>query len=193
MKKRANRNWIVQMKQKHFTTYMLKQLDLVFRKMIWNVIRMEVLYLQSGFVLKKDIDWPNVFKMKIDNVSQDHWLELVWSFILYWCGPRISAQCIPTWWRNCFLNCFFFYLFGENLIFRKKKTWNLICRTPIKAQFILHELVSQISLFWNYEKKNHSYLRKKKGRKLKQKKKVYAWQWASLRWRLRFMIFGKYV
>ena len=28
----------------------------------------------------------------------------------------------------------------------------LICRTPIKAQFILHELVSQISLFQNYEK-----------------------------------------
>ena len=31
---------------------------------------------------------------------------------------------------------------------------NLICRAPTKAQFILHELVSQISLFWNYEKKN---------------------------------------
>ena len=29
---------------------------------------------------------------------------------------------------------------------------NLICRAPTKAQFILHELVSQISLFWNYEK-----------------------------------------
>ena len=28
----------------------------------------------------------------------------------------------------------------------------LICRTPTKAQFILHELVSQISLFQNYEK-----------------------------------------
>ena len=113
MKKRANRNWIVQMKQKHFTTYMLKRSDLVFRKMIWNVIRMEVLYLQSGFVLKKDIDWPNVFKMKIDNVSQDHWLELVWSFILYWCGPCISAQCMAK------LVFFFFHLFGKNLIFRK--------------------------------------------------------------------------
>ena len=29
---------------------------------------------------------------------------------------------------------------------------NLICRASTKAQFILHELVSQISLFWNYEK-----------------------------------------
>ena len=29
---------------------------------------------------------------------------------------------------------------------------NLICRALTKAQFILHELVSQISLFWNYEK-----------------------------------------
>ena len=29
---------------------------------------------------------------------------------------------------------------------------NLICRVPTKAQFILYELVSQISLFWNYEK-----------------------------------------
>ena len=31
----------------------------------------------------------------------------------------------------------------------------LICGAPTKAQFILHELVSQIPLFWNYEKKNH--------------------------------------
>ena len=31
----------------------------------------------------------------------------------------------------------------------------LMCRTPTKAKFILHELVSQIPLFWNYEKKNH--------------------------------------
>ena len=29
---------------------------------------------------------------------------------------------------------------------------NLICKAPTKAQFILYELVSQISLFWNYEK-----------------------------------------
>ena len=29
---------------------------------------------------------------------------------------------------------------------------NLICRALTKTQFILHELVSQISLFWNYEK-----------------------------------------
>ena len=28
---------------------------------------------------------------------------------------------------------------------------NLICRAPTKAQFILHELVSQISLFGNCE------------------------------------------
>ena len=30
---------------------------------------------------------------------------------------------------------------------------NLICKAPTKAQFILYELVSQISLFQNYEKK----------------------------------------
>ena len=29
---------------------------------------------------------------------------------------------------------------------------NLICRYPTKAQLILHELVSQIPLLWNYEK-----------------------------------------
>ena len=28
----------------------------------------------------------------------------------------------------------------------------LICRAPTKAQLILHELVSQFPLFWNYEK-----------------------------------------
>ena len=28
---------------------------------------------------------------------------------------------------------------------------NLICRASTKAQFILHELVSQIPLLWNYE------------------------------------------
>ena len=33
---------------------------------------------------------------------------------------------------------------------------NLICRAPT-AQFILHELISQISLFWNYEKFIHAY------------------------------------
>ena len=33
----------------------------------------------------------------------------------------------------------------------------LICRAPTKAQFILHELISQIPLFWNYEKFIHAY------------------------------------
>ena len=36
---------------------------------------------------------------------------------------------------------------------------NLICGTPTKAQFILHELVSQISLFWNYEKFIFAYVK----------------------------------
>ena len=35
----------------------------------------------------------------------------------------------------------------------------LICRAPTKAQFILHELVSQISLVWNYEKIILTYLK----------------------------------
>ena len=34
---------------------------------------------------------------------------------------------------------------------------NLIGRTPTKAQFVLHELISQIPLFWNYEKFIHAY------------------------------------
>ena len=36
---------------------------------------------------------------------------------------------------------------------------NLICRYPTKAQLILHELVSQIPLFWNYENHIHAYLK----------------------------------
>ena len=31
------------------------------------------------------------------------------------------------------------------------------CWASTKAQFILHELVSQIPLFWNYEKFIHAY------------------------------------
>ena len=35
----------------------------------------------------------------------------------------------------------------------------LICRTPTKAQFILHELVLQILLFRNYEKIIFAYVK----------------------------------
>ena len=35
----------------------------------------------------------------------------------------------------------------------------LICRAPTKAQFILHEVVSTISLFRNYEKFILAYLK----------------------------------
>ena len=41
----------------------------------------------------------------------------------------------------------------------------LICRAPTKAQFILHELVSQIPLFWNYEKLILAYLKKQEKQK----------------------------
>ena len=33
---------------------------------------------------------------------------------------------------------------------------------PTKAQFILYELVSQIPLFWNYEKFNLAYVKSRK-------------------------------
>ena len=33
----------------------------------------------------------------------------------------------------------------------------LICRGPTKAQLILHELISQIPLSWNYENCLHAY------------------------------------
>ena len=42
----------------------------------------------------------------------------------------------------------------------------LICRAPTKTQFILHELVSQISLFWNYKKIIHAYLKSREKEKL---------------------------
>ena len=42
----------------------------------------------------------------------------------------------------------------------------LICGAPIKAQFILHELVSQIPLFWNCEKFILAYLKIKRNRKI---------------------------
>ena len=34
----------------------------------------------------------------------------------------------------------------------------LICRVLTKAQLILHELIPQIPLFWNYENHIHAYL-----------------------------------
>ena len=37
----------------------------------------------------------------------------------------------------------------------------LICKAPTKAQFILHELVSQILLFQNYEKFIIAYVKSK--------------------------------
>ena len=43
---------------------------------------------------------------------------------------------------------------------------NLICRAPTKTQFILHELVPQIPLFWNYENQIHVYLKIKENKKL---------------------------
>ena len=37
----------------------------------------------------------------------------------------------------------------------------LICRAPTKTQLILHELIPQIPLFWNYENHIHAYLKSK--------------------------------
>ena len=43
----------------------------------------------------------------------------------------------------------------------------LICRVLTKAQLILHELIPQIPLFWNYENHIHAYLKsRKKNRKI---------------------------
>ena len=36
-----------------------------------------------------------------------------------------------------------------------------ICGVPTKAHYILHELVSQIPLFWNYENSIHAYIKSK--------------------------------
>ena len=41
-----------------------------------------------------------------------------------------------------------------------------MCRAPTKAQFILHELVSQIPLFWNCEKFILTYLKIKRNKKI---------------------------
>ena len=50
----------------------------------------------------------------------------------------------------------------------------LICRAPTKAQFILHELVPQISLFSNYEKKIiHTYLNQGKWKIILKSKKIW--------------------
>ena len=40
-----------------------------------------------------------------------------------------------------------------------KKKKKLICGAPTKTQLILHELISQIPLFWNYEKFILAYLK----------------------------------
>ena len=37
----------------------------------------------------------------------------------------------------------------------------LICKILTKAQLILHELIPQIPLFWNYENHIHAYLKSK--------------------------------
>ena len=42
----------------------------------------------------------------------------------------------------------------------------LIYRAPTKVKFILHELVSQIPLVWNYENQIHAYLKIKENKKL---------------------------
>ena len=42
----------------------------------------------------------------------------------------------------------------------------LICRALTKAQFILHELVTQILLFWNYENHIHVYLKSRETKEI---------------------------
>ena len=42
----------------------------------------------------------------------------------------------------------------------------LIRRAPTKAQFILHELIPQISLFWNYENHIHAYLKSRETKEI---------------------------
>ena len=39
------------------------------------------------------------------------------------------------------------------------QSWNLICGAPTKAHSILHELVPQIPLFWNYENSIRAYIK----------------------------------
>ena len=64
-------------------------------------------------------------------------------------------------------------------IFIKYNHWQseektLICGAPTKTQFILHELVSQILSFWNYEKFILAYLKSREIEKLfKNQRKIY--------------------
>ena len=39
------------------------------------------------------------------------------------------------------------------------QSWNLICVAPTKTHSILHELVPQIPLFWNYENSIRAYIK----------------------------------
>ena len=72
----------------------------------------------------------------------------------------------------------------DQTIFIKHNSWQseeIIYRVPTKAQFILHELVSQIPLFWNYEEFILAYLKIKRYIKnyfkIKEKfMKVLAWK-----------------
>ena len=43
----------------------------------------------------------------------------------------------------------------KSITYFRKKCYK--CWAPTKAQFILHELISQILLFWNYENYLHAY------------------------------------
>ena len=49
----------------------------------------------------------------------------------------------------------------DQAIFIKHNSWQskekIIFRVPTKAQFILHELIPQIPIFWNYENYLHAY------------------------------------
>ena len=47
----------------------------------------------------------------------------------------------------------------QTIFIKHKKSEKIICRAPTKAQIILHELVPQIPLFWNYENQIHAYLK----------------------------------
>ena len=68
-------------------------------------------------------------------------------------------------------------------IFIKYNNWQseektLICGAPTKAQFILHELVSQIPSFWNYEKFILAYLKSRETEKLFwNQRKMYEGAW----------------
>ena len=41
--------------------------------------------------------------------------------------------------------------------YNSRQSEEIICRAPTKAQFILHELIPQIPVFWNYENCLHAY------------------------------------